>query len=774
VNPTPTLAMWLQTLLVLAAGAAIVMGLAAFVSWKVRSGAGRRAIWQAATLGLAVLFLGEMSGLGASLCTWLTRTPSSSREEILSPDVPAAGLGRPYAEFADPATVPQAEEIEDKPVPDTPSFAAEAPSLAAEVRPAAVWWPGVVWLLGAAAVGTRACLARLLLVLFRRRHGPSADTELQRRVAAVAARLGLRRSVLVLEADGLRCPAAFGIVWPTVAVPSRFTEEFTPAQQEAMLAHEIGHLALGDPAWHQLADLVVALWWWHPLAWWVRHRLRAASELAADEASVVVVDGPGVLAGCLVELGGRLAGVREGAWVRMAGSGFRSSLGRRVERLMRLDGGAWQPAGRLRRGVFLTLASAALLAAALLSTAWARSQAFPEGDVAMQTVNRSWRRSLAAMALVAALGPTSDAALGGPQPGGGGSGGGPGVALPDQPSGQGLGGGARGDKDDKEKSTSKQQTLEKQLADLDVELAALEAKVTALQELRRKLREVEAQPGKQTEKVESQLKSLQEKATQLGESKAAVEAQIAALQEKKAEAATPRIKVFRLQHRDAEEVRDVLAKLLPLGEGAAGGDAGGGAMMGGFGGPRGGSGMMPPGGMMPGGGGRPGGGRSGGMGSGMGPPGGAPPGMGGTAGFGGGAGSGGMMGMGGSGQVHGWRLAVDGRTNCLVVRGSEHDLQMASDLVAMLDLPEGKPMPRLKNIRAFKLKFADPEQVAMMLQALEINATIAPAPKATLLIVSGSEAAMKEVAEVIEAVDVQGKPATGTPGGKGGGTGNPP
>jgi type II secretory pathway component GspD/PulD (secretin) len=133
-----------------------------------------------------------------------------------------------------------------------------------------------------------------------------------------------------------------------------------------------------------------------------------------------------------------------------------------------------------------------------------------------------------------------------------------------------------------------------------------------------------------------------------------------------------------------------------------------------------------------------------------------------------------MMGMGGSGQVHGWRLAVDGRTNCLVVRGSEHDLQMASDLVAMLDLPEGKPMPRLKNIRAFKLKFADPEQVAMMLQALEINATIAPAPKATLLIVSGSEAAMKEVAEVIEAVDVQGKPATGTPGGKGGGTGNPP
>jgi hypothetical protein len=772
VNPTPTLAVWLQTLLVLAAGAAIVMGLAALVAWRVRSGAGRRAVWQAATLGLAVLFLGEMSGLGGSLSLWLTRASPRPLSGSLPGDVAGGNLAQTSAHPADLPTVPKPEEAEEELAADVPSLAAEASSPAGEAGPGAVWWPGLVWLVGAAAVATRACLARLLLVLFRRRHGTSTDAELKERVAQVAARLGLRRRVLVLEADGLRGPAAFGIVWPTVAVPARFTTAFTPAQQEVMLAHELGHLALGDPAWHQLADLVIALWWWHPLAWWVRHRLRAASELAADEASVVVADGPGVLAGCLVELGGRLAGVREGAWARMAGSGFRSSLGRRVERLMRLDGEAWRPAGRLRRSVLLTLASAALLAAALLATAWARSQAFPEGEVPMQTMKPSWQRSLAAMALVAALGPTSDAARGQPQPGQPG-GGGSGAALPGQAGGPGSAGGARADKNDKEKGPANQQTLEKQLSDIDVELAALEAKVTALQELRRKLREVETQPGKQTEKVEAQLKSLQDKAAQLGESKAAVEAQIAALQEQKAEASAPRIKVFRLQHRDPEEVRDVLAKLLPRGDGTPGGEGGGVPMMGSMGGPRGG-GMMPPGGMMPGGGGRPGGGRSGGMGSGMGPPGGGPPGMMGAGGLSGGPPGGGLVGMGGFGIVHGWRLAVDNRTNCLIVRGSEQDLQMASDLVAMLDRPEGKPMPRLKNIRAFKLKFADPEQVAMMLHALEINATIAPAPKATLLIVSGPEAAIKEVTEVIEAVDVEGKPATGPSGGKGGGSGSPP
>src|SRR5262249_6650548 len=151
-----------------------------------------------------------------------------------------------------------------------------------------------------------------------------------------------------------------------------FGEDFTAAEQEAMLAHELGHLAGRDPAWHLLADLVTAALWWHPLAWWARGRLRAASELAADEASVVVANGPEVLAECLVELGGRLAVGRPGAWAPMAGNGFRSGLGRRVRRLLDLDVRAWRRPGRARAGLVVVVGAAALVVAALVATAWAR------------------------------------------------------------------------------------------------------------------------------------------------------------------------------------------------------------------------------------------------------------------------------------------------------------------------------------------------------------------------------------------------------------------
>ncbi len=91
--------------------------------------------------------------------------------------------------------------------------------------------------------------------------------------------------------------------------------------------------------WFLLAELVSALLWWHPLAWWVRRSLHVSSELAADEATVVVPDGPDSLAKCLVVLGKEMTSGRGWGWVGING-GFRSNLGKRVERLMRMSGSA--------------------------------------------------------------------------------------------------------------------------------------------------------------------------------------------------------------------------------------------------------------------------------------------------------------------------------------------------------------------------------------------------------------------------------------------------
>jgi type II secretory pathway component GspD/PulD (secretin) len=124
----------------------------------------------------------------------------------------------------------------------------------------------------------------------------------------------------------------------------------------------------------------------------------------------------------------------------------------------------------------------------------------------------------------------------------------------------------------------------------------------------------------------------------------------------------------------------------------------------------------------------------------------------------------GMMGPGGMGggmpAGKTWSVAADQRANCVIVRGTEHDLQVAADLVATLDVPEDKPVPQTKNVRVIRLRFADASEVTEVLEKLNVEATVVPAPKARAVIVSGPPAALKEVAEVIEALDVEGKPAT--------------
>lgn len=251
-------------------------------------------------------------------------------------------------------------------------------------------------------IAGRIVSARALLVVFRWRHAGVPDEILYEHVGILARRLGIRRPVCVLEAAGLRAPVAFGSFRPTIALPAGFVGDFSRRQQEAMLAHELAHLAAFDPAWQLLADLLCAVLWWHPLAWWSRRRLKAAGEMAADEASLLIPDGPDVLAGCLVAMGRRLTGRRQLGWLSIGGPGFRSGLGRRVQRLLSLRSRSWQAPGRRRLAFVKTALPVTLVIVAVLSTAWVRPQAISaEGGTTMHVLTSSWRHSLAAVAFVA-------------------------------------------------------------------------------------------------------------------------------------------------------------------------------------------------------------------------------------------------------------------------------------------------------------------------------------------------------------------------------------
>ncbi len=92
------------------------------------------------------------------------------------------------------------------------------------VAPPKVWWPGWVWLAGAAIVLVRMAAAQVLLLALRARREKITGGSLPERVLQVAKSVGLRRKICLLRMPETISPMAFGIARPSVGLPPRIRD----------------------------------------------------------------------------------------------------------------------------------------------------------------------------------------------------------------------------------------------------------------------------------------------------------------------------------------------------------------------------------------------------------------------------------------------------------------------------------------------------------------------------------------------------------------------
>src|SRR6185295_12741280 len=89
----------------------------------------------------------------------------------------------------------------------------------------------------------------------------------------------------IRESAAVVTPVTVGVVSPTVLLPTTW-RRWPDDTLQAILAHELAHVARRDPLVAVLAQLNRCLFWFHPLAWWLARTLAAAAEHASDEQAV--------------------------------------------------------------------------------------------------------------------------------------------------------------------------------------------------------------------------------------------------------------------------------------------------------------------------------------------------------------------------------------------------------------------------------------------------------------------------------------------------------
>ena len=86
-----------------------------------------------------------------------------------------------------------------------------------------------------------------------------------------------------LITPGTAEPGIVGFLRPVLILPDQFIEHLTPRQLGAILTHELCHAPRRDNLFAAVHMAVEAIFWFHPLVWWVGSRLVEERELACDE-----------------------------------------------------------------------------------------------------------------------------------------------------------------------------------------------------------------------------------------------------------------------------------------------------------------------------------------------------------------------------------------------------------------------------------------------------------------------------------------------------------
>lgn len=139
----------------------------------------------------------------------------------------------------------------------------------------------MLWLFGLTFAALRPLLGLWGIAYLSRTSIPITDAPVLHLAEQCAFALRLAATPTLRQADA-PVPMTWGGFRPIVLLPLD-AQAWPEERLRAVLLHELAHVRRQDWLSHRFADLVCALYWFHPFVWLTARRLRAESEIACDD-----------------------------------------------------------------------------------------------------------------------------------------------------------------------------------------------------------------------------------------------------------------------------------------------------------------------------------------------------------------------------------------------------------------------------------------------------------------------------------------------------------
>ena len=134
-------------------------------------------------------------------------------------------------------------------------------------------------------------LAVLRLFAMRRRADVLVEGSWLSALAEAQRRMGFKHGTALLVSDELRSPISWGLLRSTIVLSPKAVRAVGEA--EAIIAHELAHIARLDWAKLLASRVACAVFWFNPLVWMLARESHQLREEAADDAVLMAdIDGP--------------------------------------------------------------------------------------------------------------------------------------------------------------------------------------------------------------------------------------------------------------------------------------------------------------------------------------------------------------------------------------------------------------------------------------------------------------------------------------------------
>jgi TonB family protein len=235
--------------------------------------------------------------IGGLVATLMYRASAASRHAVWA-GVCVAALALPVAQLVVPTTDVSWWPSWARTVAQPDEAVASAPAVAAAIdMPAArqdvqgratgavwlraAWLVSVAWSVGVVVGLARVWRHRRAAHRLTSRARPETDERVVARAHFIAGWVGAS-SFTLRQGPADWMPATWGVRQPVVMLPST-AREWSDARLDPVLVHELAHVARRDAGWHAVVQVMMAVWWMHPLAWVAARRLRTERERACDD-----------------------------------------------------------------------------------------------------------------------------------------------------------------------------------------------------------------------------------------------------------------------------------------------------------------------------------------------------------------------------------------------------------------------------------------------------------------------------------------------------------